>query len=101
MNLYSEPESGTGEFFRIGAATFVACVLLAAISSYIRIRQEDQQFQYSRAYSLLFLPLSAFYIYGGRVLFRRLLRALSKGGIGQNRILFVGDSPLARDLAKA
>ena len=101
MNLYSEPESGTGEFFRICAASFVACVLLAAISSYIRLRQEDQQFQYSRAYSLLFLPMSVVCIFTGRALLRRLLRALSKGGFGQNRILFVGDNPLAHDLARA
>ena len=101
MNLYSEPESGTGEFFRIGAAGFVACVLLSAISSYIRLRQEDQQFQYSRAYSLLFLPLSVFFIYTGRFAFRRLLRLISKGGYGQNRILMVGDGPLARELARA
>ena len=100
MNLYAEPESGSGEFFRIGAAAFVACVLLGAISSYIRLKQEDQQFQYSRAYSLLFLPLSALFIYAGRIVFRRVFRLLSRGGFGQNRILFIGDSPLARELAK-
>ncbi len=101
MNLYSEPESGSGEFFRISAASFVACILLAAISSYIRLRQEDQQFQYSRAYSLLFLPLSVVCIFSGRLIFRQILRWLSKNGFGQNRILFVGHSPLALDLARA
>ena len=101
MNLYSEPESGVGEFFRVSAAAFVACVLLGSISFYVQIKQPDQQFQFSRGYSLIFFPLSILSIVSGRWVFRQSLRMLSKKGFGQNRILFVGDSPLAHELAKA
>ena len=101
MDLYSDPESDSGEFFKICAAGFVAGILLAAISSYIKGLGEDQQFQYSRGYSALFLPSSVICIFSGRWCFRRLLRMLSRKGFGQNRILFVGQGPLARELARA
>ncbi len=101
MNLYSEPENASGEFFRVSAASFAACVLLGTISFYIQVKQPDQQFQFSRAYSLLFFPLSIISIVTGRWALRSALRTLSKQGFGQNRILFVGDNPLARELARA
>lgn len=102
MDLYAEPESSSGELFRIGAAAFVASVLLAAVSSYVHIKSGDnQQFLYSRAYAGLFLPLSAMCLFTGRLFFRSGLRILSRRGIGQNRILFVGEGTLAQDLARA
>lgn len=102
LDLYSQPESGTSEFFRIVTAALVACVLLAAISTYVRIEQgPNQQFLYSRAYAGLFLPLSVFCLFTGRFIFRGGLRLLSRKGIGQNRILFVGEGMLAQDLARA
>jgi exopolysaccharide biosynthesis polyprenyl glycosylphosphotransferase len=101
MNLYSAPEDGAGEFFRLCAGSLFATVLLAAISFYIRVNYEHEQFQYSRAYAILFLPVSVICLSLGRIIFRAVLRSLSRQGIGQNRILFVGDGPLAEELSKA
>jgi FlaA1/EpsC-like NDP-sugar epimerase len=101
MNLYSAPEDGAGEFFRLCAGSLFATVLLAAISFYIRVNYEHEQFQYSRAYAILFLPVSVICLSLGRIVFRAVLRGLSRQGIGQNRILFVGAGPLAEELAKA
>ena len=56
MGLYSQPEDGAGEFFRLCAAVGVSSVLLAAISFYVKQQHADQQFQYSRGYMLLFVP---------------------------------------------
>jgi len=101
MNLYSEPEDGTGEFFRLGAASFVASVLLAAIGFYIKQTHAEQQFQYSRAYSLLFFFSAVLCLTVGRHAYRFALRVFAQKGIGQNRILFVGSGPLAEELARA
>jgi exopolysaccharide biosynthesis polyprenyl glycosylphosphotransferase len=101
MGLYSEPEDGTGEFFRLGAAVAVASVLLAAISFYIKQRHADQQFQYSRGYMLIFAPASVLCLLAGRSIYRTILRSLSRQGIGTNRVLFVGTGPLAEELARA
>ncbi|HEY3324037.1 MAG TPA: sugar transferase [Planctomycetota bacterium] len=101
MRLYDEPEDGTGEFLRLCAAVFVATVLLTAISFYVRVRNDQEQFQFSRAYSLLLVPCSIVCLSAGRGLFRKGLRTLSRSGIGQHRILFVGTGPLAEDLARA
>ena len=81
MDLYSDPESDSGEFFRICAAGLVASILLAAISSYIKGFREDQQFQYSRGYSALFLPSSVICIFAGRWIFRRMLRMLDRKSV--------------------
>jgi len=99
MDLYSAPEDGSAEIFRLSAAALVACVLLAAISFYVRGVHEDNQFQFSRAYSVLFLPSSIFCLAIGRALYRLTLRFLSRHGIGQNRILMVGSGALAEELA--
>ena len=101
MNLYSEPENGTGEIFRLSATALVASVLLAAISFYIRVKHEDKQFQYSRGYSGLFLVSSVVFLATGRSVYRLALRMLSRRGIGQNRLLFVGSGALAEELAKS
>ena len=37
-------------------------VLLGTISFYIQVKQPEQQFQFSRAYSALFFPLSIAFI---------------------------------------
>lgn len=100
MKLYSEPEDGAGEFLRISAAALLACVLLAALSFFIKIQQENMQFQYSRGYTALFLPCSILCLASGRYFFRQVLRALSRRGIGRNRILFVGTGALAEELAR-
>jgi exopolysaccharide biosynthesis polyprenyl glycosylphosphotransferase len=99
MNLYAEPEGEEGEFFRLSAAALVASVLLAAIGSFIRTQYEDQQFQFSRAYSLLFLFFSVFCLVVGRFAYRVILRTFARKGIGQNRIVFVGTGPLVEELA--
>jgi exopolysaccharide biosynthesis polyprenyl glycosylphosphotransferase len=101
MGLYSEPENSSGEFFRVSAAALVSCVLLAALGFAIRTQQVNEQFQYSRAYSLVFFVAVIDCICMGRWLYRYALRSLTREGIGQNRILFVGDGPLAHELAKA
>lgn len=101
MNLYSDPEDGAGEFFRICAAAMVASVLLAAISFYVKLKNEDRQFQYSRGYSALFLPCSIMCLTLGRIAYRHILRSLSRHGVGQHRVLFVGAGPIAIELAKA
>jgi exopolysaccharide biosynthesis polyprenyl glycosylphosphotransferase len=101
MGLYAQPEDGSGEFFRLGAAVLVASVLLAAISFYIKRQNAEQQFQYSRGYMLLFFPASVACLALGRYACRGMLRALSVRGIGQNRLLFVGTGPLALELARA
>ena len=101
MALYAEPESNEGEFFRLCAAALVASVLLAAIGFFIKVGDQQNQFQYSRAYSLLFLPSSVALLIAGRSTYRAILRAVARRGIGQNRILFVGNGPLAEELAHA
>lgn len=101
MGLYSQPEDGAGEFFRLCAAVGVSSVLLAAISFYVKQQHADQQFQYSRGYMLLFVPASVICLSLGRMLCRWLLRAASLRGVGQNRLLFVGTGPLAEELARA
>ena len=101
MNLYAQPEDGAGEFFRLCAAALVTSVLLAAISNYVRLKDYNEQFQFSRAYMALFFPSSILCLVIGRALFRGLLRVLAQRGIGENRILFVGSGPLAEELAKA
>src|SRR5262249_5452651 len=101
LGLYDAPESRVGEFFRICAATMVSCVLLAALSFAIRTQQVEQQFQYSRADSLVFFYVAILCLASGRWLVRTMLRALTRTGIGENRILFVGDGPLAHELARA
>ncbi|HLX61886.1 MAG TPA: sugar transferase [Planctomycetota bacterium] len=101
LGLYDAPESRVGEFFRICAATLVSCVLLAALSFAIRSQQVDQQFQYSRAYSFVFFFAAIVCLVSGRWFLRILLRAITRSGIGENRILFVGDGPLAHELARA
>ncbi|HYG73932.1 MAG TPA: sugar transferase [Planctomycetota bacterium] len=101
MDLYSQPEDGTGEFLRLCTASMVACVLLAAISFYVKIKDDQEQFQFSRGYSALFLPCSIACLWTGRLIFRGLLRTLALRGLGQNRILFVGSGPLAEELAAA
>jgi exopolysaccharide biosynthesis polyprenyl glycosylphosphotransferase len=101
MGLYSEPEDSSGEFFRLLAAVLVASVLLTAISFYVKQRHANEQFQYSRGYMLLFMPAAVMCLLVGRSLNRAVLRALSRRGIGTNRILFVGTGPLAEELARA
>ena len=101
MGLYDEPEGGTGEFFRLAAASLVAGFLLAALSFYVRIQNMHEQFQFSRGYSAMFLPSSVLCLAVGRAACRRLLRVLAWRGVWQNRILFVGTGPLAEELAKA
>jgi len=98
--LYDEPEDGAGEFFRLCAAALVACVLLAALAFAIKIRNEQEQFQFSRAYMLLLLPGSIFCLAVGRAAFRRALRLLARGGVWENRILLVGADALAEELAR-
>jgi len=100
MNLYDEPEDGTGEFFRLGAAVLVSSVLLAALGFYARKQTPGDQFQFSRAYMLLFLPSSFTCLYSGRALARGVLRLLSRRGVGQNRILMVGTGFIAEELAR-
>jgi exopolysaccharide biosynthesis polyprenyl glycosylphosphotransferase len=100
MNLYAEPEDGTGEFFRLGAAVFIATLLLAALGFYARNQSPQDQFQFSRAYMLLFLPTSFACLYTARTIYRFSLRQLSRKGIGQNRILMVGAGYVAEELAK-
>src|SRR5262245_40022251 len=53
MNLYSQPEDGAGEFFRLSAAALAASVLLAALSNYVRLKGDQEQFQFSRGYMAL------------------------------------------------
>lgn len=101
MGLYTEPEDGSGEFFRLSAAVTVGSVLLAAISFYIKQRHADQQFQYSRGYMVIFAPASVICLMTGRSVCRSLLRSLSRRGIGTNRLLFVGTGSLAEELARA
>jgi len=100
MSLYDEPEDGTGEFLRICAAALVASVLLAAISFFVKIQDAQNQFQFSRGYTALFLPSSVLCLTAGRALFRCLLRLLARRGVWQNRILFVGTGALAEELAE-
>jgi len=100
MNLYDEPEDGTGEFFRLGAAVLVSSVLLAALGFYARNQTPGDQFQFSRAYMLLFLPSSFACLYTGRALVRGVLRLLSRRGVGENRILMVGTGFIAEELAR-
>jgi len=99
MDLYAQPEDGTGEFLRLCTASLVACVLLAAISFYVKVKNDQEQFQFSRGYSALFLPCSILCLTSGRLLLRSVLRLLALRGIGQNRIMFVGSGPLAEELA--
>jgi len=101
MALYAEPESNEGEFFRLCATALVAAVLLAAIGFFIKVGDQQNQFQYSRAYSLIFLPFSILLLVAGRSTYRAVLRGVARRGIGQNRILFVGNGPLAEELAHA
>ncbi|HYF47980.1 MAG TPA: sugar transferase [Planctomycetota bacterium] len=101
MGLYAEPESDESEFFRLCAAALVASVLLAAVGFFIKLGYQQNQFQYSRAYSLIFLPFSVVLLALGRKIYRVLLRIIARHGIGQNRILFVGNGPLAEELAHA
>jgi exopolysaccharide biosynthesis polyprenyl glycosylphosphotransferase len=101
MNLYSEPEGGSSEFFRLCAAACVCSVLLAALGFYVRSQNEQNQFQYSRGYSALFLPASVMCLSVGRKIYRTALRFFARRGMGQNRIIFVGSGPLAEELAKA
>jgi len=101
MSLYDEPEDGTGEFFRICAAAMMASVLLAAISFYVKIQDAQNQFQFSRGYTALFLPSSVLCLWAGRSAYRCLLRLLARRGVWQNRILLVGTGALAEELAKA
>jgi exopolysaccharide biosynthesis polyprenyl glycosylphosphotransferase len=99
LQLYATPEEDEGEFFRLGAATLLASVLLLAIGFFIKTTHENQQFQFSRAYSLIFMFCSGFCLYVGRKIWRTLLYFFARRGIGQNRILFVGDGALAEEIA--
>ncbi|MCY3020376.1 MAG: sugar transferase [Planctomycetota bacterium] len=99
VGLYSQPEEGSGEFLRLCAAVFVASVLLAAVSFYVKVQNEQEQFQFSRGYCALFLPSSVICLAAGRGFCRWLLRMLSRRGLWQNRILFVGSGPLAEEMA--
>lgn len=99
--LYEDDEDTEGEWFRVGAATLTAALLLGAFGFYTKLRDEQQQFLFSRAYALLFFAFSWPTVCAFRAAFRAVLRTLARRGFGRRRVLFIGEGSLTEELARA